>query len=163
MQADNDHHVKDTYNYVTVQADIKMPGRHLAYLADSRRHAAYESAIKAAVAGLDADDRDVRVLNLGCGAGMWHLACTSLSQDAILRASTADVCPTPAAELLQWCCAGLHALMALRAGAKHVTAVDRWLYMASACKETLVGFMHAGFHDSTSPFCTCRLSFPSLS
>ena len=39
-----------------------------------------------------------------------------------------------------WNCdlAGLHALMALRAGAKHVTAVDRWLYMASACKETLV-------------------------
>ena len=34
--------------------------------------------------------------------------------------------------------AGLHAMMALRAGAKHVTAVDRWLYMALACKETLV-------------------------
>jgi hypothetical protein len=28
--------------------------------------------------------------------------------------------------------------MALRAGAKHVTAVDRWLYMASACKEAMV-------------------------
>ena len=34
--------------------------------------------------------------------------------------------------------AGLHTMMALRAGAKHVTAVDRWLYMALACKETLV-------------------------
>jgi protein arginine N-methyltransferase 7 len=34
--------------------------------------------------------------------------------------------------------AGLHAMMALKAGARHVTAVDRWLYMALACKETLV-------------------------
>ncbi len=33
--------------------------------------------------------------------------------------------------------AGLHAMMALRAGADHVTAVERWLYMASACKEAL--------------------------
>ena len=29
-------------------------------------------------------------------------------------------------------------MMALRAGARHVTAVDRWLYMALACKESLV-------------------------
>ena len=38
----------------------------------------------------------------------------------------------------EWCDAGLHAMMALRAGARHVTAVDRWLYMALACKESLV-------------------------
>lgn len=29
-------------------------------------------------------------------------------------------------------------MMALRANAEHVTAVDRWLYMALACKESLV-------------------------
>ena len=29
-------------------------------------------------------------------------------------------------------------MMALKAGARHVTAVDRWLYMALACKESLV-------------------------
>lgn len=29
-------------------------------------------------------------------------------------------------------------MMALKAGARHVTAVDRWLYMALACKENLV-------------------------
>ena len=34
--------------------------------------------------------------------------------------------------------AGLHAMMALKAGARHVTAVDRWLYMALACRESLV-------------------------
>ena len=34
--------------------------------------------------------------------------------------------------------AGLHAMMALKAGARHVTAVDRWLYMALACREALV-------------------------
>lgn len=47
-----------------------------------------------------AGDRDVRVLNLGAGAG-------------------------------------LHAMTALRAGAHHVTAVERWLYLALACKESL--------------------------
>ena len=33
--------------------------------------------------------------------------------------------------------AGLHAMLALRAGALHVTAVERWLYLALACKECL--------------------------
>ena len=69
MQADTDHHVKDTYNYATVQADIKMPGRHFAYLEDSPRHAAFRQAISAALAQMEAEDKDARVLNLGCGAG----------------------------------------------------------------------------------------------
>ena len=34
--------------------------------------------------------------------------------------------------------AGLHAMMALRAGAHHVTAVERWLYLALACKECML-------------------------
>ena len=34
--------------------------------------------------------------------------------------------------------AGLHAMMTLRAGAHHVTAVERWLYLSLACKESLV-------------------------
>ena len=125
-----------------LQTDVKMPRRHLAALADSPFNAAFQSAIEAAVqvcwagatglrrrlparaplcrqlpklsspepatlsAGLwlpqaaAAEDKDVRVLNLGAGAG-------------------------------------LHAMMALRAGAHHVTAVERWLYLALACKETL--------------------------
>jgi protein arginine N-methyltransferase 7 len=29
-------------------------------------------------------------------------------------------------------------MMALRAGAFHVTAVERWLYLALACKESLI-------------------------
>lgn len=29
-------------------------------------------------------------------------------------------------------------MMALRAGAHHVTAVERWLYLSLACKESLV-------------------------
>ncbi len=33
--------------------------------------------------------------------------------------------------------AGLHGMMALRAGAHHVTAVERWLYPALASKECL--------------------------
>ncbi len=69
LQADNDHHVKDTYNYVTVQADVKMPGRHFAYLEDGARHAAFQGAIQMAVDRMHANDKDARVLNLGCGAG----------------------------------------------------------------------------------------------
>lgn len=38
-QAELDHHVRDTYNYVTVQADIVMPGRQLAVLEDAYRQA----------------------------------------------------------------------------------------------------------------------------
>jgi hypothetical protein len=38
-QAELDHHVRDTYNYVTVQADIAMPGRQLAVLEDTYRQA----------------------------------------------------------------------------------------------------------------------------
>ena len=34
--------------------------------------------------------------------------------------------------------AGLHALMALRSGARHVTAVERWLYLSLAAKQSLV-------------------------
>jgi protein arginine N-methyltransferase 7 len=72
-QADSDHHVKDTYNYVTVQADIRMPGRHLAALeGDQPQHEAWERAIRAAIVRVRADDRDVRVLNLGCGTGAPH-------------------------------------------------------------------------------------------
>ena len=69
VQADKDHHVKDTYNYVTVQSDIKIPGRHFAVLEDSARHAAFSTAITAAVRRTEAEDKDARVLNLGCGAG----------------------------------------------------------------------------------------------
>ncbi len=34
-------------------------------------------------------------------------------------------------------CVGLHAMAALDAGAHHVTAVERWLYLSLACKESL--------------------------
>lgn len=69
LQADNDHHVKDTYNYATVQADVKMPGRHFQCLEDDRRAAAFEGAIRAAVDRVHAEDKDARILNIGCGAG----------------------------------------------------------------------------------------------
>ena len=39
LQAELDHHVRDTYNYVTVQTDIVMPGRQLAVLEDTYRQA----------------------------------------------------------------------------------------------------------------------------
>lgn len=37
--------------------------------------------------------------------------------------------------LVLGCGAGLLGLMALAAGAKHVTCVDRWLYLAHSCKQ----------------------------
>ena len=80
LQADNDHHVKDTYNYATVQADVKMPGRHFRYLEDDTRAAAFGKAICAAVDRVHAEDKDARVLNLGCGAGLQYpfLICGQL-------------------------------------------------------------------------------------
>lgn len=142
------------------------------------RHAAWDRAIRAAVAQVRSEDKDVRVLNLGCGAGRssrqpscastwyWHsegredslhlqhiymsshtkyIRSYSLPNDLSLQSWRSH-----AAREIQGCeqvvnigmsdgChAGLHAMMALRAGADHVTAVDRWLYMALACKESLV-------------------------
>lgn len=32
---------------------------------------------------------------------------------------------------------GMHAMMALKAGARHVTCTERWLYLASACKDVM--------------------------
>lgn len=69
-QADNDHHVKDTYNYVTVQTDIRMPRRHFGVLADTARQAPWQAAIQAAVLHIEGEDKDCRVLNLGAGAGV---------------------------------------------------------------------------------------------
>ena len=46
-----------------------MPGRHLGYLEDAPRHDAFRRAIHAALQQMEAEDKDARVLNLGCGAG----------------------------------------------------------------------------------------------
>lgn len=99
-QAESDHDIKDTYNFMTVSADVRMPERHAAYLADSRRVAAFEAAVARACAEQERRGCDARVLHLGSGAG-------------------------------------LLSLLALRHGALHVTAVDRWLYLAMATKESL--------------------------
>ncbi|PSC69443.1 arginine methyltransferase [Micractinium conductrix] len=101
FQGENDHHIKDTYNYVTVQTDIRMPGRHLRQLEDGYALPRFRAAIEAAVQAIVADDKDCRVLNLGAGAG-------------------------------------LHSMLALRAGARHATVVERWLYLALASKECML-------------------------
>ena len=72
-QADSDHHVKDTYNYVTVQTDIMMPKRQLAVLEDTVRQRAFQQAIQTAVQQIEAEDKDCRVLDLGAGAGKAQL------------------------------------------------------------------------------------------
>ena len=107
FQAENDYHVRDTYNYLTVQADVRMPRRHFKYLEDVARLDAFAAAVAAAVERLRADARDARVLHLGCGAGVMSME-------------------------------------ALRAGAHHVVAADRWLYHAMAAKENL---LNNGFGD----------------
>ena len=61
--------MKDTYNYVTVQTDIRMPRRHFNVLADTARQAPWQAAIRAAVLRIEGEDKDCRVLNLGAGAG----------------------------------------------------------------------------------------------
>ena len=69
-QAENDHHVKDTYNYMTVQTDIRKPQRHFAYLEDDFYHATWRRAIDVAVERIQAEAKDVRMLHLGAGAGL---------------------------------------------------------------------------------------------
>ena len=101
FQAENDYHLKDTYNYMTIQTDIRIPKRHFKVLEDGVRRSKFASAIQRAVDKLHGDAKDARVLNIGCGAG-------------------------------------LNAMCALKSGAHHVTATERWLYLAMACKENLL-------------------------
>ena len=35
FQAENDHHIKDTYNYMTVQTDTRICIRHLNFINDN--------------------------------------------------------------------------------------------------------------------------------
>lgn len=100
FQAENDHDIKDTYNFMTVQTDVRMPNRELKAIEDSYLVKAWKEAIQGAVGDVEARDTDCRVLNLGSKIG-------------------------------------LGASFALKAGARHVTAVERWLYLALATKETL--------------------------
>jgi protein arginine N-methyltransferase 7 len=119
FQAENDHNIKDTYNYLTIQSDIRMPKRQIEVVKDDVWQSAWATAIHNAVreiryggggggSGKDKEDEeeeeeeeiDCRVLNLGAGAG-------------------------------------LHAALALKSGAHHVTAVERWLYLALTAQETL--------------------------
>jgi len=107
FQAENDYHLKDTYNYMTIQSDIRVPKRHFKVLQDDQRREKYSSAIKIAIDKLHDEAKDARVLNIGCGAG-------------------------------------LNTMLALKHGAHHVTATERWLYMAMATKENL---LNNGFTD----------------
>lgn len=70
VQAESDHHVKDTYNYVTIQTDTKMPARHTDLLHDSYRTNLFEQAVKEAVKSILEEDKDVRMLHLGPGTGI---------------------------------------------------------------------------------------------
>ncbi len=101
FQAENDPDIRETYNYMTVQADIRMPGRAIREVRDVGTIRAYRRAIEGAVAALESSDTDARVLNLSCGPGV-------------------------------------SAVHAIRAGARHVTATDRWLYLSLAAKETML-------------------------
>ena len=73
LQAESDHHVRDTYNYLTVQTDIAMPKRQLKIVEDLVRQSAWATAIKDSVRAIAAEDKDCRVLDLAAGAGKEHL------------------------------------------------------------------------------------------
>ena len=71
FQAENDHHVKDTYNYMTVQSDIRMPSRHFKALEDNYYMGQWRKAVESAVSFFEeSEDRDARVLMMGGGAGV---------------------------------------------------------------------------------------------
>ena len=71
LQAESDHHVRDTYNYITVQTDIAMPKRQVKIVEDSVRQSAWATAIKDSVRAITAEDKDCRVLDLAAGAGSY--------------------------------------------------------------------------------------------
>jgi len=75
LQAESDHHVRDTYNYMTVQTDIAMPKRQLKIVEDAVRQAAWAKAIKESVRAIAAEEKDCRVLDLAAGAGKDPLPC----------------------------------------------------------------------------------------
>lgn len=52
--------------------------------------------------------------------------------------------------------AGLHGLMARRAGARHATLAQRWLYLSLAAKEAA---SDNGFSDEQASDPTCQLNF----
>ena len=79
-QAESDHHVRDAYNYMTVQTDIARPKRQMKVVEDTVRQAAWTAAIKDAVTSMVAEDMDCRVLDLGAGAGK--------STDFLLRSAS---------------------------------------------------------------------------
>ena len=61
--------MKDTYNYLTIQADTRMPARQICMLQDTDRTAPFVEAVERAVKMILAEDTDVRVLHLGAGTG----------------------------------------------------------------------------------------------
>ena len=71
VQAESDHHVRDAYNYMTVQTDIAMPQRQVKVVHDTKRQAAWAAAIRDTVAAIKGQDMDCRVLDLGAGAGKY--------------------------------------------------------------------------------------------
>ncbi|CAG9462617.1 unnamed protein product [Pedinophyceae sp. YPF-701] len=102
FQAQNSERVKDTFNYLTIKADLAVPARRAVEAADAYWTSRWLRAVRAAVREVeDARDLDCRVLALDAGPG------------------------------------ALFAMAALRAGAKHATCVERWLYNASAAQEAL--------------------------
>ena len=114
MQAESDHHVRDTYNYVTVQTDIAMPKRLLVVLQDTVRQDAWAAAIADAVAAIKAEDKDCRVLDLGAGAGNTHAAWpsqfASITQHLHLHAVVGSGCCWECLTLPVSWCSHMHSL-----------------------------------------------------
>ena len=141
FQAENDHHIKDTYNYVTVQVGAGVcqappPG---GVSSDSQLPAAYPRAAPSSPvpspASRQADIKMPKRQIQSLGDAYFHGAFEAAISAAVASIAADD---RDCRVLDLGAGAGLHAMMALRAGAVHVTAVERWLYLALAAKEALV-------------------------
>ena len=78
-QAESDHHIRDAYNYMTVQTDVAMPARQIRVVQDNVRQAAWAAAISDAVQGIRGQDMDCRVLDLGAGVGKSNTLLSTMS------------------------------------------------------------------------------------
>eukprot|EP00210_Caulerpa_lentillifera_P006726 g6428.t1 len=80
QQAERDHHIRDTYNYVTIQTDVRMPSKCIKVLEDNERCDLFSKAVRKAVHSIQEKNIEPRLLCIGTGSSL--LAMVALKAKA---------------------------------------------------------------------------------